>query len=155
MLHHPATAAHLATLAERGVTIVDPAYGRLASGSVGEGRMASPESVVAAERGILRRTTRLSGKRIVITAGGTREPLDPVRYIGNRSSGAMGYALAAAAMAAGADVTLVSGETNLRPPDGALVVRVDTAVEMQHAVNQATDGADALIMAAAVADFRP
>ena len=155
MLHHPATAAHLATLAERGVTIVDPAYGRLASGSVGEGRMASPESVVAAARGILRRTTRLSGKRIVITAGGTREPLDPVRYIGNRSSGAMGYALAAAAIAAGADVTLITGETSLRPPSGATLVHVSTAAEMHRAVDDATLDADALIMAAAVADFRP
>ena len=89
---------------------------RLASGAIGEGRMASPESVVAAARDILRRTTRLAGKKIVITAGGTREPLDPVRYIGNRSSGAMGYALAAAALAAGADVTLISAETSLRPP---------------------------------------
>jgi phosphopantothenoylcysteine decarboxylase/phosphopantothenate--cysteine ligase len=155
MLHHPATRGHLSTLAERGVTIVDPEHGRLASGVTGEGRMASPESVVATARRIMRRTTRLAGRKIVITAGGTREPLDPVRYIGNRSSGTMGYALAGAAMAAGADVTLVSGETNLRPPDGALVVRVDTAVAMQHAVDQATHGADALIMAAAVADFRP
>jgi len=155
MLHHPSTAAHLATLSERGVTIVDPTYGRLASGDFGEGRMASPDSVLAAARDILGRTTRLIGKRIVITAGGTREPLDPVRYIGNRSSGAMGYALAAAAIAAGADVTLITAETSLRPPRGAKLIHVGTAAEMHHAVDEATVDADALIMAAAVADFRP
>jgi len=155
MLRHPATLGHLATLIERGVRIVDPEYGRLASGAIGEGRMASPESVVAAARDVLRRSTRLTGKKFVITAGGTREPLDPVRYIGNRSSGAMGYALAAAAMAAGADVTLITGETSLRPPDGAALVHVNTAAEMHHAVDQATLGANVLIMAAAVADFRP
>jgi phosphopantothenoylcysteine decarboxylase/phosphopantothenate--cysteine ligase len=155
MLHHPSTAAHLATLSERGVTIVDPTYGRLASGDFGEGRMASPDSVLAAARDILGRATRLIGKRIVITAGGTREPLDPVRYIGNRSSGAMGYALAAAAIAAGADVTLITAETSLLPPRGAKLIHVGTAAEMHHAVDEATVDADALIMAAAVADFRP
>ena len=117
MLHHPATQGHLATLIERGVRIVDPEYGRLASGAIGEGRMASPESVVTAATDVLRRSTRLTGKKIVITAGGTREPLDPVRYIGNRSSGAMGYALAAAALAAGADVTLISGRDELAPAE--------------------------------------
>jgi phosphopantothenoylcysteine decarboxylase/phosphopantothenate--cysteine ligase len=155
MLLHPATQGHLATLIERGASIVDPEHGRLASGAIGEGRMASPESVVAAAKAVLRRTTRLVGKTIVITAGGTREPLDPVRYIGNRSSGAMGYALATAALAAGADVTLISGETRLRPPIGAALVYATTAMEMKQAVEQATRGADALIMAAAVADFRP
>ena len=155
MLHHPATRGHLATLTERGVRIVDPEYGRLASGAIGEGRMASPESVVAAVRAVLRQTTRLTGKKFVITAGGTREPLDPVRYMGNRSSGAMGYALATAALAAGADVTLITAETTLRPPNGAALVHVTTAAQMHHAVNQATLGADVLIMAAAVADFRP
>jgi phosphopantothenoylcysteine decarboxylase/phosphopantothenate--cysteine ligase len=155
MLHHPSTAAHLATLSERGVTIVDPTYGRLASGDFGEGRMASPDSVLAAARDILGRATRLIGKRIVITAGGTREPLDPVRYIGNRSSGAMGYALAAAAIAAGADVTLITAETSLLPLRGAKLIHVGTAAEMHHAVDEATVDADALIMAAAVADFRP
>jgi phosphopantothenoylcysteine decarboxylase/phosphopantothenate--cysteine ligase len=155
MLQHPATVGHLATLAERGVRIVDPEFGRLASGTTGEGRMASPESVVTAARQVLRRTTRLTGMKIVITAGGTREPLDPVRYIGNRSSGAMGYALTAAALAAGADVTLISGETSLSPPIGVALVHVSTAAEMQHAVEQATLGANVLFMAAAVADFRP
>ncbi len=155
MLHHPATQRHLATLTERGVRTVDPEYGALASGAVGEGRMASPESVVATARDVLRRTIRLTGKKVVITAGGTREPLDPVRFIGNRSSGAMGYALATAALAAGADVTLITAETSLRPPNGAELVHVNTAAEMQYAVDQATLGANALIMAAAVADFRP
>ena len=155
MLHHPSTETHLATLAERGARIVAPEHGRLASGAIGEGRMASPESIVAAVIDMLRRSTRLSGKKIIITAGGTREPLDPVRYIGNRSSGAMGYALAAAAKASGADVTLISGETTLRPPHGVELIRVVTATEMHHAVEQATFSADALVMAAAVADFRP
>jgi phosphopantothenoylcysteine decarboxylase / phosphopantothenate---cysteine ligase len=155
MFHHPATQGHLTTLSERGVRIVEPAHGRLASGAVGEGRMASPESVVATVREALRRSTRLHGKNLVITAGGTREPIDPVRYIGNRSSGAMGFALAAAAVAEGADVTLISGPTALRPPNGATLVNVDTAMEMYRAVEQATARADALVMAAAVADFRP
>src|SRR3954468_4483970 len=92
MLHHPATQGHLMTLSERGVRIVEPAHGRLASGAVGEGRMASPESVVATVTETLGRSTRLRGKNVVITAGGTQEPIDPVRYIGNRSSGVMGYA---------------------------------------------------------------
>jgi phosphopantothenoylcysteine decarboxylase/phosphopantothenate--cysteine ligase len=155
MLHHPATQEHLATLAERGAIIVDPAHGRLASGAIGEGRMASPESIVAAAADVMGRTTRLAGKKIVITAGGTREPLDPVRFIGNRSSGAMGYALAAAALAAGAEVTLISAGTTLRPPLGAALVNVSTSNEMHLAVEQATLHADVLIMAAAVADFRP
>jgi phosphopantothenoylcysteine decarboxylase/phosphopantothenate--cysteine ligase len=155
MLHHPATQAHLLTLRARDVSIVDTTHGRLASGAIGEGRMASPESIVATVTGILRRSTRLAGKTIVITAGGTREPFDPVRYIGNRSSGAMGYALAAAAIAEGAEVTLISGPSTLRPPNGAALVDVNTAIEMLHAVEQASLRADALIMAAAVADFRP
>ena len=137
MLHHPATQGHLMTLTERGVRIVEPTHGRLASGAVGEGRMASPESVVATVRETLRRSTRLRGKNVVITAGGTREPIDPVRYIGNRSSGAMGYALAAAAVAQGADVTLISGPSALRPPNGAALVNVNTAAEMHRAVEQA------------------
>ncbi|HEX2281715.1 MAG TPA: bifunctional phosphopantothenoylcysteine decarboxylase/phosphopantothenate--cysteine ligase CoaBC [Thermomicrobiales bacterium] len=155
MLHHPATQAHLRTLTERGVTIVEPTRGRLASGAVGEGRMASPESIVAVANDVLERSTRLAGRKLVITAGGTREPLDPVRYIGNRSSGAMGYALAAAAIAQGADVTLVSAATGLRAPSGVGLVKVETAAEMHRAVEQASADADALIMAAAVADFRP
>jgi phosphopantothenoylcysteine decarboxylase/phosphopantothenate--cysteine ligase len=155
MLHHPATQEHLLTLTERGVRFLEPTHGRLASGAFGEGRMADPESVVAAVKSILRRSSRLAGKNIVITAGGTREPIDPVRYIGNRSSGSMGYALATAAIAKGAEVTLISGPTALRPPSGADLVSVNTAIEMFHAVEQASVRADVLIMAAAVADFRP
>jgi phosphopantothenoylcysteine decarboxylase / phosphopantothenate---cysteine ligase len=155
MLHHPATQGYLRMLAERGVRIVDPTHGRLASGALGEGRMASPELVVATVRDILGRSKRLDGKNIVITAGGTQEPIDPVRYIGNRSSGAMGYALAAAAKAEGADVTLISGPTTLRPPSGVSLVSVNTALEMRDVVEQASLRADALVMAAAVADFRP
>jgi len=155
MLHHPATQSHLQTLTERGVSIVEPAHGRLASGAVGEGRMASPESIVAIATDVVGRSTRLAGKKFVITAGGTREPLDPVRYIGNRSSGIMGYALAGAALAKGADVTLISAATGLRTPNGAALVSVETAAEMHDAVEQAAVDADVLIMAAAVADFRP
>lgn len=155
MLHHPSTRRHLSTLTRRGATIVDSEHGRLASGSIGEGRMASPESIVAAASDVLRRSTRLAGKKVVITAGGTREPLDPVRHIGNRSSGAMGYALAAAATVAGAEVTLISAETTLPPPHCTTLVHVSTALDMLHAVEKATIGADVLIMAAAVADFRP
>jgi len=155
MLQHPSTRAHLATLVERGARIVDPEHGRLASGAVGAGRMASPESIVAAARDVFRRSRRLVGKKVVVTAGGTREPLDSVRYVGNRSSGAMGYALAAAASTSGAEVTLISGETPMQPTCGVALVRVSTANETHQAVEQATLGADALIMAAAVADFRP
>ena len=155
MFQHPSTREHLTTLVERGAHIVGPEHGRLASGSIGEGRMADPELIVVAAGNILRLSARLSGRTVVVTAGGTREPLDPVRYIGNRSSGRMGYALAAAAIAAGAEVTLISGPTNLLPPDRAAFVSVETATEMHHAVEQATMGADVLIMAAAVGDFRP
>ena len=155
MLRHPATEGHLLTLADRGVRVVDPTHGRLASGAIGEGRMASPESVVAAATDVLRQSIRLAGKKFVITAGGTREPIDPVRYIGNRSSGVMGYALATAAVAEGAEVTLISAPTRLRTPNGAALIEVDTAAEMHQAVEQESSHAQVLIMAAAVADFRP
>jgi len=155
MFQHPATREHLTTLVQRGAHIVGPEHGRLASGAVGEGRLADPELIVAAAGDILRRSTRLSGRQVVVTAGGTREPLDPIRYIGNRSSGMMGYSLATASIAAGAVVTLISGPTNLHPPVGAVFVTVETASEMHRAVEKATRSADVLIMAAAVADFRP
>lgn len=155
MFHHPSTQEHLATLATRGATIVGPDRGRLASGAIGDGRMAAPEEIAAAAAVLLQRSTLLLGKRVVVTAGGTQEPLDPVRYIGNRSSGTMGYALAVAAIAAGAGVTLISGPTPLRPPNAAALVPVITAEEMHRAVERATIDADVLIMAAAVADFRP
>ena len=155
MFHHPATQGHLATLASRGARIVGPDAGRLASGASGDGRLAAPEAIVAAAEQILTPSGPLAGRRIVVTAGGTREPLDPVRYVGNRSSGRMGYAIADAAASAGADVTLITGPTSLPAPSGATVVPVETALEMRAAVDAATRAADVLIMAAAVADFRP
>lgn len=117
--------------------------------------MAAPEAIFEAAAALLHRSSGLMGKKVVVTAGGTQEPLDPVRYVGNRSSGKMGYALAAAALSAGATVTLISGPTALNPPWGAEFIQVTTAVEMHRAVEQATFDADILIMAAAVADFRP
>jgi phosphopantothenoylcysteine decarboxylase/phosphopantothenate--cysteine ligase len=117
--------------------------------------MANPETIVAAVRRVFERTGTLQGRRIVVTAGGTREPLDPVRYIGNRSSGRMGLAIAAAALAAGADVTLITGPTDLSAPPGAEIVSIETTAQLQAAVEQATLDADVLIMSAAVADFRP
>ena len=155
MYHHPATQAHLATLRQRGAFQVGPDTGRLASGAHGDGRLASVETIVGAIRLLLGRDGALADKRLVVTAGGTHEPLDPVRYLGNRSSGTMGYALARAALNRGARVILVTGPTVLEPPYGADVVRVGTAAEMRDAVEQATVDADALIMAAAVADYRP
>lgn len=155
MFRHPSTQQHLTTLAERGAEVIGPERGRLASGAIGQGRMAEPEAIVRSAANIFSRNGFLRGFRLVVTAGGTREPLDPVRYIGNRSSGRMGYALVEAAVAAGAHVTLVTGPVSLEPPRGATVVRVETAAEMQTAVEHATRDADLLFMAAAVADFRP
>lgn len=155
MFLHPATQQHLETLDTRGVAIVGPERGRLASGASGPGRMAEPEIIVDAARWLLGRSGPLRGRRIVVSAGGTREPLDPVRFIGNRSSGVMGYAIARAALAAGADVVLVSGPVEIPAPYGVELVTVETAAEMHEAIDVATEYADALIMAAAVADFRP
>jgi phosphopantothenoylcysteine decarboxylase/phosphopantothenate--cysteine ligase len=155
MFTHPATQANLETLVRRGVTIVGPERGRLASGAAGVGRMASPEAIFAAVRKVLRGAGPLTGSHVVVTAGGTREPLDPVRFIGNRSSGKMGYALAAAAIDAGADVTLISGPSDVEPPAEVDLVRVETAQELLEAVSRAVSTADVLLMAAAVADFRP
>ena len=155
MFNHPSIRDHLVTLNDRGVIVVGPDHGRLASGAIGDGRMATPEAIVQAAADRLRRSSQLHGRKVVITAGGTQEPLDPVRYIGNRSSGKMGYALAQAAISAGATVTLISGPSTLRPPWGAEFVEVTTALEMHREVERATIDADILIMAAAVADFRP
>lgn len=152
---HPATQQHVETLKQRGATFLLPEKGTLASGAVGEGRLAPQEEIVGAVRWRLGRGGLLNGRRVVISAGGTREPVDPVRYIGNRSSGRMGYALAQAAVDLGADVTLVTAPTDLRPPWGLEVVRVTTTLEMQQAVERACVHAHALIMAAAVADYRP
>jgi phosphopantothenoylcysteine decarboxylase / phosphopantothenate---cysteine ligase len=155
MFHHPATAANLATLRSRGAVQVGPERGRLASGEEGDGRMAPVETILGAIRLTLGRSGRLAGRHVVVSAGGTQEPIDPVRFIGNRSSGLMGFALAQAALDLGARVTLIAGPTNLSVPHGATAVRIATAIEMFEAVRAATVDADALVMAAAVADFRP
>jgi len=155
MYRHPATQQHLETLRQRGAFLVGPERGRLASGENGVGRMSEPATILGAARMALGRQGQLRGKRIVVTAGGTREALDPVRYLGNRSSGLMGYAVAQAAIDAGADVILVSGPTSLPVPYGAMRIDVDTAVQMKEAVGEAVKGAQALVMSAAVADYRP
>lgn len=154
MFAHPATQANLKTLAERGVTLLGPAEGRMASGLVGRGRMVEPDEILGHVRLALGRKGPLAGRRIVVTAGGTQEPIDPVRFISNRSSGKQGFAVAQVALDRGAAVTLVAGPTALSAPIGARRVDVTTAAEMAEAVLAVAD-ADALIMAAAVADFRP
>ena len=156
MWEHPATQANIATLRERNVIIVGPERGRMASGFVGLGRMTEPGDILSHIRLALGRNGPLAGRRIIVTAGGTQEPLDPVRYVGNRSSGKQGFALAQAALDQGASVTLIAGATaNLPAPIGATHVDVMTAAQMQDAVTDACRDADALLMAAAVADFRP
>lgn len=154
MWQHPATQANLATLRGRGITIVDPESGFLACGMVGPGRLAEPESIVDAVLRKLSVRRDLEGETVLITAGPTQEPIDPVRYISNRSSGKMGYALAEAAVARGAKVVLVSGPVSLNPPVGALLVPVRTAAEMRDAVFQHLAEATIIIKAAAVADFQ-
>ncbi|HWQ13066.1 MAG TPA: bifunctional phosphopantothenoylcysteine decarboxylase/phosphopantothenate--cysteine ligase CoaBC [Roseiflexaceae bacterium] len=152
----PATQENIATLRRRGLAVLEPAYGRMAEPVVGRGRLPEPPVIEGELRALLGRTSGpLRGRRVVVTAGGTHEPIDPVRYVGNRSSGRMGYALAAEARDRGAHVTLISGPAHLPPPAAVELVRVETALEMQQAVHRAIDGADLLIMNAAVADFRP
>jgi len=155
MLDHPATQENLAKLAQRGATIAGPADGHLASGLSGRGRMLEPTEIIGHIRLVLGKQGKLADRKIVISAGGTQEPLDPVRVLTNRSSGKQGYALAQAAIDAGAELVLISAPSALTPPIGARLVPVQTAEEMRDAVLQASAGADALIMAAAVADFRP
>lgn len=155
MYIHPSTQANLAVLRQRGVIVVGPAEGHLASGMSGVGRMVEPVELLGHARRVLGRSGSLAGRRLVVTAGGTQEPIDPVRAITNRSSGKQGFALAQAAIDLGAKVTLIAGVTSLDTPVGALRVDVRTANEMQEAVLAALPQADGLIMAAAVADFRP
>lgn len=155
MIRHPATQANLKTLADRGAMQIGPESGRLASGEFGEGRMSSPDTILSALRQALGQSGPLAGKKLVVTAGGTREPLDPIRYLGNRSSGRMGHALAQAAIDAGANVALITTASSLVVPYGADVVNVQTAEEMFTAVQSAVEQADILVMSAAVADFRP
>jgi len=155
MLLNPVTRGNIARLQSRGFTTVEPDTGRLASGKVGKGRLAESETIVKAIEKVLQKKADLAGKRIVVTAGGTREPIDPVRHISNRSSGKMGYLLAEAARDRGAQVTLISAPASLPQPAGVKFTPVNTASEMKKAVSKATAKADALIMAAAVADYQP
>ncbi|MGR0317875.1 bifunctional phosphopantothenoylcysteine decarboxylase/phosphopantothenate--cysteine ligase CoaBC [Agromyces sp. ZXT2-3] len=171
MWRHPATQANIATLRERGATIVGPAVGQLTGADRGPGRLEEPDVIVAAALDVARRNGLdagtgdaetastgagdLAGRRVVVTAGGTREPLDPVRFLGNRSSGKQGVAIAEAAAARGAEVTLVAANLEVASPGGCRVVPVSTALELQEAVISAASLADVVVMAAAVADFRP
>ncbi|MDY0341277.1 MAG: bifunctional phosphopantothenoylcysteine decarboxylase/phosphopantothenate--cysteine ligase CoaBC, partial [Coriobacteriia bacterium] len=149
------TQSNVAAVRARGVTFVEPAIGELACGDVGEGRLASVEEIVAAVVVEAERACDLAGRSVLVTAGGTQEPIDPVRYIGNRSSGKTGFAVAAEAARRGARVTLVAGPTHLADPFGVDVVRVQTALEMHAAVMERVGRAEAVIASAAVADFRP
>ncbi|MFJ3774659.1 bifunctional phosphopantothenoylcysteine decarboxylase/phosphopantothenate--cysteine ligase CoaBC [Streptomyces sp. NPDC090075] len=159
MWEHPATQENVATLRRRGVVVVEPAVGRLTGVDTGKGRLPDPAEIFEVCRRVLARGVRepdLAGRHVVVSAGGTREPLDPVRFLGNRSSGKQGYALARTAAARGARVTLVAANTTGLPdPAGVDVVPVGTAVQLREAVLKAAADADAVVMAAAVADFRP
>lgn len=158
MWRHPATVANVATLRERGIAVLDPDDGPLTGGDSGPGRLPEPAVIADAALGLLR-PRDLVGRHVVVSAGGTREDLDPVRFLGNRSSGRQGWAVARAALARGATVTLVAAnvaaEPDLTDPPGARVVRVRSAAELRGAVLSAADSADVVVMAAAVADFRP
>jgi phosphopantothenoylcysteine decarboxylase/phosphopantothenate--cysteine ligase len=166
MFDHPAVATNLQTLVARGVHIVEPGSGYLACGWIGKGRLAEPEDVVAAAEQVLRSRRSapgspkpgeggLVGRKLIVTAGPTYEDIDPVRFVGNRSSGRMGYAVAAEALRRGAAVTLVTGPTHLTPPHGAEVVAVRSAAQMHAAIMERVESGDAVIMAAAVADYTP
>jgi phosphopantothenoylcysteine decarboxylase / phosphopantothenate---cysteine ligase len=155
MLEHEATRAHLAALRARGVTIVDPESGFLAEREHGAGRLAAEETLLAAIGGALLRARDLSGERVLITAGPTREPIDPVRFLSNAASGTQGIELAREALARGAEVDLVLGPTHLEPPAGARTARVTTAREMDAAVRERAPGTTIAIATAAVADWRP
>jgi len=157
MWQHPATQHNVALLRERGVLVLDPAVGRLTGADSGPGRLPEPAAIVAAALDVLRRPPRpdLTGRRIVISSGGTREAWDPVRFIGNRSSGRQGVELARTAITRGADVTLVAAAMDVEPPAGAQVIRVESAAELHQAMVEAAATADVVVMAAAVADFRP
>jgi len=155
MWENAATQTNVETLRERGIGFVGPAVGRLASGGHGTGRFAPVEEILGESLRILGRSGDLAGRRMIVSAAGTREPIDPVRFLGNRSSGKMGYALAEAARDRGAEVTLVSGPTLLPRPSGMNVVNVESASDMLAAIREAAPAADALIMPAAVADYAP
>lgn len=160
MWQHPATVANVATLRDRGAIVLEPASGRLTGADSGPGRLPEPAELYAAALSVMHRGAAavrpdLAGRRVVVSAGGTREELDPVRFIGNWSSGRQGYAVAAAAAARGASVTLVAANTGLADPAGTRVIGVTSACQMRDAVLTAAQDADAIVMAAAVADYRP
>ncbi|WP_328655055.1 bifunctional phosphopantothenoylcysteine decarboxylase/phosphopantothenate--cysteine ligase CoaBC [Micromonospora sp. NBC_00330] len=159
MWEHPATVANVATLRSRGVRVIEPAVGRLTGADTGKGRLPDPAEIFAVAGRLLARgdsaPADLAGRRVVVTAGGTREPLDPVRFLGNRSSGKQGYAFARAAVARGARVTLISANVGLADPAGVDLIRVGTTAELREATVKAAVEADAVVMAAAPADFRP
>jgi phosphopantothenoylcysteine decarboxylase / phosphopantothenate---cysteine ligase len=160
MWEHPATRDNVATLRRRGALVIEPAEGRLTGADSGKGRLPDPTEIFEVAADVLRRSASagdldLTGRHVVVSAGGTREYLDPVRFLGNRSSGLMGYALARAAVARGAEVTLVAANVSLPDPAGAKVVRVETTRELREAVVAAAPSADAVVMAAAPADYRP
>jgi len=155
MFEHPATQANLETLRQRGAQIIGPEAGHLASGLVALGRMSEPLTIFGLARYALTRQGPLSGRRVVVTAGGTQEPVDPVRVLTNRSSGKQGFALAQAALDAGAEVTLIAAPSAVLIPTGLEYIPVEAASQMEQAVLKACQNADALLMAAAVADFRP
>lgn len=156
MFNHPATQGHIASLKAKGARIIEPSSGILACGAVGAGRLPEPVEVVAEVERIFAVKQSLVGKKVLVTAGGTIEPLDPIRFIANHSSGRQGYAIAAEAVARGAQVVLVSGQAAVEPPDGlAKFVKIDTTHQMREAVLADFDDADIIIKAAAVADYRP
>ncbi|SHK77381.1 phosphopantothenoylcysteine decarboxylase / phosphopantothenate--cysteine ligase [Selenomonas ruminantium] len=155
MYENPVTQGNMAELRRRGMQLIEPASGHLACGIEGKGRLPEPVQIVQEVMDFMTREQPLQGRRIIVTAGGTIEPLDPVRYLGNRSTGKMGYAIAAEAARQGAEVLLVSGPSNLPNPAGVRTVRIQTAREMQAAVEAEYGEADAVIMSAAVADYRP
>lgn len=155
MYHNPVTQENLARLRQRSVQIIGPAAGFQACGTEGDGRMSEPEEIVAEVLAFFARSTLLKGKKAIVTAGGTQEPLDPVRYLTNRSSGRMGYAIAEALREAGAETVLVSAPTAITPPAGVEYVPVTTALEMYKEVMERFPAADIVIKAAAVADYRP
>ncbi len=159
MWEHPATVANVALLRDRGALVIEPAVGRLTGADTGKGRLPDPEEIFEVARAALRRggaaPRDLAGREVVVTAGGTREPLDPVRFLGNRSSGRQGYAFARTAVVRGARVTLIAAHVDLPEPAGVELVRVGTTEELRKATVAAAQSADVVVMAAAPADFRP
>ena len=155
MWQNAATQASVATLRSRGVEFVGPAVGRLTGADTGVGRLSEPDEIIQAAEALLARGRDLAGRSILISAGGTREPLDPVRFVGNRSTGRQGVALAVAAAARGADVTLVAANLEIAAPSGVQMVAVSTALELQREMSSRASSADTIVMAAAVADYRP